>query len=195
MKKSVNIALILLISLFTYNCNKSNQNRERKSKSKVIKEINALKEKIIVFPDSLRVIHKDSIVPIEQSNLYAKESIKIATNIDGNCNACIQQLKKWKELINWSKQKNQLNILFYIQVNDIKQFKEKIYPGIPVKDYPLIIDKNYSFLKQNNMPGETKYHTLLLGKNNKPVLVGNPAYNPKLMKLYKEEINKRLDNQ
>jgi len=193
MKKSVNIAVILLISLFTYNCNKTNQNREKKSK--VIKEINALKGKTIVFPDSLMVIHKDSIVPIEQSNLYAKESIKIATNIDGNCNACIQQLKKWKELINWSKQKNQLNILFYIQVNDIKQFKEKIYPGIPVKDYPLIIDKNYSFLKQNNMPGETKYHTLLLGKNNKPVLVGNPAYNPKLMKLYKEEINKRLDNQ
>ncbi len=193
MKKSVNIAVILLISLFTYNCNKTNQNREKKSK--VIKEINALKGKTIVFPDSLMVIHKDSIVPIEQSNLYAKESIKIATNIDGNCNACIQQLKKWKELINWSKQKNQLNILFYIQVNDIKQFKEKIYPGIPVKDYPLIIDKNYSFLKQNNMPGEIKYHTLLLGKNNKPVLVGNPAYNPKLMKLYKEEINKRLDNQ
>ena len=144
MKKSVNIAVILLISLFTYNCNKTNQNREKKSK--VIKEINALKGKTIVFPDSLMVIHKDSIVPIEQSNLYAKESIKIATNIDGNCNACIQQLKKWKELINWSKQKSQLNILFYIQVNDIKQFKEKIYPGIPVKDYPLIIDKNYSFL-------------------------------------------------
>jgi len=193
MKKSVNIALILLISIFSYNCNKTNQNWEKKSK--VISEISALKKKTIVFPDSLMVMHKDSIIPIEQSNLYAKESLKITANIDGNCNACIQQLKKWKDLINWSKQKKQLNILFYIQVNDIKQFKEKIYPSVPVKDYPLIIDKNYSFLKQNNMPGDIKYHTLLLGKKNKPFLVGNPVYSPKLMKLYKEEINKRLDKQ
>jgi hypothetical protein len=193
MEKTFKIALILLISLFIYNCNNTNQNQERKSK--VINKITALKKKTIILPDSLMVINKDTIIPIEQSNLYAKESIKIVTNIDGNCNACIQQLKKWKELINWAKQQKQLNILSYIQVNDMKQFKEKIYHDVSVKNYPLIIDKNYSFLEQNNMPGDIKYHTLLLGKNNKPVLVGNPAYNTKLMKLYKEEINRRMYKQ
>jgi len=47
---------------------------------------------------------------------------------------------------------------------------------------------------ESKLPSENKvYQTLLLNSNNKIILVGNPIHGDKLVKLYKEEINKRLD--
>jgi len=53
--------------------------------------------------------------------------------------------------------------------------------------------KKKQYLKSNEIPEFGEFNSFLLNKNNRVILVGNPIYNDELMKLYKEEINKRLN--
>ena len=62
-------------------------------------------------------------------------------------------------------------------------------------DYPLFIDQNTSFVKQNPMlPPNQQLHSFLLDKNNRVVLVGSPLHNPTLWALYKRTIKKMIEN-
>jgi hypothetical protein len=68
-----------------------------------------------------------------------------------------------------------------------------VYSKIKVS-YPLFIDTTNAFLKDNNLERSDKIlNTFLVNQKNEVILVGNPMYNKKLMKLYKDEINNRLN--
>ena len=61
--------------------------------------------------------------------------------------------------------------------------------------YPVFYDPEGSFERLNpNLPISALYHTFLLDKNNKVVLVGSPLHNPPLWELYKSTIQKMIDN-
>ena len=58
---------------------------------------------------------------------------------------------------------------------------------------PLYIDFNHNFYNSNKLyKFDYSLHTFLIDNNDKIILVGNPTHNDKLMKLYKDEINKRV---
>ncbi|MCL2502373.1 MAG: hypothetical protein FWE99_04505 [Bacteroidales bacterium] len=62
-------------------------------------------------------------------------------------------------------------------------------------DYPVFIDKDAAFIRQNpKLPKNRRLHSFLLDKNNKVVMVGNPLHNPTLWALYKTTIQKMMDN-
>jgi len=49
-------------------------------------------------------------------------------------------------------------------------------------------DTNGDFKKRNRLPNNRFYHTFLLDKNNKVILIGSPIDNSKLWDLYKKKI-------
>jgi len=62
-------------------------------------------------------------------------------------------------------------------------------------NYPIFVDQNATFVKQNpNLPKNRQLHSFLLDKNNRVVLVGNPLHNPTLWQLYKKTIQQMINN-
>jgi hypothetical protein len=62
-------------------------------------------------------------------------------------------------------------------------------------DYPIFIDPNATFVKQNpKLPKNRQLHSFLLDRNNRVVMVGNPLHNPVLWELYKKTIQRMINN-
>ena len=56
--------------------------------------------------------------------------------------------------------------------------------------HPVFYDLDGSFERLNpHLPQDERFHTFLLDKNNKVVVVGNPVHNEKLKKLYLKALN------
>jgi hypothetical protein len=64
-----------------------------------------------------------------------------------------------------------------------------------VLDFPVFIDEKQAFLKANpHIPADNRFHTFLIDKNGKVVLVGDPVNNPQLWELYKTTITTLIAN-
>lgn len=62
-------------------------------------------------------------------------------------------------------------------------------------DYPILIDEDQAFPAANpHIPTDSRFHTFLLDKNGKVVLVGDPVNNPPLWELYKTTITTLIEN-
>lgn len=55
-------------------------------------------------------------------------------------------------------------------------------------DHPVYLDRNADFVKLNPLPDNSSFHTFLLDKNNKVLVIGNPVLNPTVKDLYIKEI-------
>lgn len=182
------ITIILLIFVFSFaSCNTEVENK-RYFKKLVNKY--RTKEFITIIPDS--VLYKKESISFNQTNLSIKANVKIITYIDGQCHECTNAFNQWKELIKIAQKNRKLNIFFYVKTNNINEFKKYYYPN-KLHNYPIIIVKNNDILKTNNLIKFDDPKTFLLDKDNKVILVGNPIHGSKLMKLYKQEIHKRLN--
>ena len=62
-------------------------------------------------------------------------------------------------------------------------------------DYPVLLDEKGAFPAANSqIPADGRFHTFLLDKNGKVVLVGDPVNNPALWELYKTTITELIKN-
>jgi hypothetical protein len=62
-------------------------------------------------------------------------------------------------------------------------------------DYPILLDDSGLFPIINpHIPTDPRFHTFLLDKNGKVVLVGDPVHNPGLWELYKKTITELIEN-
>jgi hypothetical protein len=62
-------------------------------------------------------------------------------------------------------------------------------------NYPVFIDEWGAFPTANpHIPTDSRFHTFLLDKNGKVVLVGDPVNNPPLWELYKSTITTLIKN-
>ncbi|MBS3777540.1 MAG: hypothetical protein KGY70_20270 [Bacteroidales bacterium] len=180
--------IILLLLVFTFvSCNLK-VNNKRDFKELVNKYRN--KKLITIIPDS--VFYNKEYIAFDQTNLSNNSNLKIITYIDGRCHECIKSFKQWKNLIKIAQKNINFNILFYVKTNNVNEFKKYYYPK-SLHNYPIIIVENNNILKKNNLTDFDDPKTFLLDKNNKIILIGNPLHGDKLMKLYKQEINKRLE--
>ena len=61
--------------------------------------------------------------------------------------------------------------------------------------YPVYIDPNNDFEKSNPfIPKESRYHTMIVDKNNKVVMVGNPLSGDKMYEVFKKIIKNIIGN-
>jgi hypothetical protein len=184
MKTVIKIGTIILLFLGMMSCNKAKRETE--------KRVTKFMGDTITLPEKSNVLYKDSLY---QKNFPFNQDLKlkITTLLWGDCKSCIAKLKKWDTLFNLIQSKQDIEILFYLYTSDFSHFKKRIY-NHNIHQYPLILDKEFEYIDNNGLPFKKKvYQTFLLDSNNRVILVGNPIYNKKLIKLYKKEINKRLD--
>lgn len=168
MKEKYYIAILLVITL--YSCISCN------NESSIEKEIRKLNG------------HKINIPVLQSLNdtpLKTGDDLTILVHIDSEgCTSCKMRLNEWQSIINEIDTISSKNIptIFVIDTitpqlsKDIEQYKElkkQIY-----------VDTNGAFRKQNTCSNDIRFQSFLLNKNNEIIIVGNPAYNAKVRKLY-----------
>jgi hypothetical protein len=189
---------LLLILLLSFQIVINNQciNPQKKNTEEAKRIISKINNKVVYIPDSLRYYklyyQSDSFKFISlYKDLKKVPQYKIITHVNGECGTCIQELNEWAEFIKPFNTK--INFVPVVYTSDILYFKETMIPQLK-SNYSLYLDTKDDFLHNNELHKYKKiFRTLLLDKNNNPILVGNPIYSKNLKKLYKEEINKRLN--
>jgi hypothetical protein len=113
--------------------------------------------------------------------------LKIVVYINGTCEECIFDLKKWKKIILDFGTKN-IEYFFFVKTYNIEQIDE-ILRQIEFS-YPVIIDYNDLFFNINRLRDDRMYYSFLLNRNNMILIKGNPILNFQVKKLYLDEIKK-----
>ena len=185
--KENNLALILLISIIIGICFACDSPK-KETKNKVSEYMGDT----LYLPTKTEILYKDSLYH-KNTPINNQAKLRISTLLWGDCHSCIADLKKWEEFYQFVENKKEVEIMFYLYTSDLKFFRKSLYKK-EIHKYPLILDIDLKYIDRNKLPFKQKiYQTFLLDSNNKVILVGNPIYSDKLMKLYKEEINKRLN--
>lgn len=108
------------------------------------------------------------------------------------CTPCaIDHLRFWNKHVKDAKYKK-LKITFKFIVAPKEREKEDVYMTLAESDLlcPIYVDTAYTFLKNNPMiPKDKMYHSFLLGKDNKVLLVGSPIDNERVKEIYERIIN------
>lgn len=164
----------LLFSLLLLGCNK-------KSISDILKQMEnstvqmSLDKMICVTPDA--VVRKT----------YGTNDLKMVVFADTtDCSLCyIDHLKQWNDML--SLETNYPNLSFFFVVEARKNEGELLTDLLRNSGllHTAYIDTAHVFLRENphlNVP--SAFHTFLLDKNNRIVMVGNPLTNPNIEKLF-----------
>lgn len=184
--KNVNkylIASLVLILLF------SCQNKKSKEIESVLKEMQG---KVIDFPSTLRSVYmdKDTLCPA----IFEKEN-KIVVYVDSmGCSECNMKIQEWIDIFKCTR--DSLPNLSIIYIVSPKKGQSQKITSIFRKyeiDYPFFIDSLNQFGNLNKMPKERKYHTFLIDRHNRIVLVGSPIRSDKIWQLYKDYVRKQID--
>jgi hypothetical protein len=160
--------------------------KEDKRKTEAQKIISEWAGKEIHLPADARCfyMYKDTVCPESAPKPY-----RILAYIDSTgCSSCKLKLFTWQQIIEEadSIMPDQVDFQFYFQP---KNLKELIFTlkrdGF---EYPVHIDTSGSINQLNRFPDKAEYQCFLLDSNNKVLMVGNPAWNPKIWELYKTQI-------
>lgn len=177
--------LILLILIASLSCSK------QKSDTELLQIVKEWYGKEIKFPDRpvFTLYGKDTVdYSIPQS------TYKVLVYVDSTgCVDCKLQLQKWQELIEYTNSisNGEIPFLFFFYPKDYKElcqiFKRDLF------DMPVYIDFKGELNKLNNFPLLPQFHILLLDKDNKVVVIGNPVHSTDIRSLYIKKISETYD--
>lgn len=145
--------------------------------------------KTIIFPSNLKFISQGQEIP---SLLDGNWDYAIVSYTDSTgCTSCKLQLDRWKDLIDRSDSIFGRNIIFLFVIHPLER-EDLLRMLREYKfDYPICIDEDNLFDRQNDLPDDDLFRTFLLNKKRKVVAIGNPVYNPKIRDLYGDVIQNR----
>lgn len=171
------LPLVLLFCLLS--CKKD-------GKRELSEQINHWMGRQIEYPNDMVFVKfaKDTVAfPFEKSDY------KVLVYVDSTgCTSCKLQLQKWKNLMAQTDSliDKQVSYLFVFQTKDPKELHNLL-----IKDdlnYPIVVDSTDSFNRINNLPENSIFHTMLLDKENKVLVIGNPIHNPSVKDLYLQRL-------
>lgn len=182
----MNIKHKLLLLLFAVTISSVCSCEAGKKRKEIEKTINEWTGKEIMFPENIifKSFDKDTVY----NSVFEKE-YKVFLYVDSvGCLSCNTQLHLWKKVI------EEFNTTApdktgFIFVFEFKKLSDALYL-VHDEDfkYPVIVDMESRFNKLNNFPVQREFQCFLLDKNNKVLLVGNPAGNETVLNLYKQQI-------
>ena len=183
-KTGINILVLVVIATILSTCHKD------KRKSDALKIINQLTGKEIMFPHNLSCtsMGKDTTC----INLY-NDNYKILLYVDSlGCTNCkLQQLAEWKKIMQESDTlfSKKLEFVFFLQSNKIDEIELQFSLVEIGFSHPVFIDQRNEIGKLNEFPSNPDYQCYLLDKNNRVLLIGNPALVSRIWQLYKRVIH------
>ena len=145
--------------------------------------------KEILYPDSLEVYN-----PFEN---YKEENVlvpqlKIITSVNASCATCVSYINDWhsfsEELIS-----KDISIpivpIFYSDDDFQLLFYSCEESRIPTFNFPFYLDYKDEFSNLNTFVTENdSFKTMLIGKDNKILLIGSPLESEKIKELYLQQI-------
>ncbi|MDR2410160.1 MAG: DUF1573 domain-containing protein [Bacteroidales bacterium] len=157
---------------------------------KKVSEANRIVEewvgKTIQFPTikSFSIGTEDS--PLLLSGISKDYKILLYVDSTG-CTSCrlgLETLGRWETYIKefWEK----IDFLFYFRPKNKGELLSILKNA--QFSHPVYIDEQGELNKLNKLPANQTFQCFLLDKDNKVILIGNPANNPKIWELYKEVI-------
>lgn len=166
--------LLCVVSLFV-SCQETDKER-------LARLVNEWMGKEIVFPEHsvFTVQGKDTV-----DFSFQEAEYKVVTYIDSvGCTSCKLQLPRWKELIKEVEEQTGKHVpfLFYFHPKDLRHLR--FLTRQDAFTYPVCLDEKDEFNSLNKFPSDMTFHTFLLNKENKVVLIGNPIQHPKVKELY-----------
>jgi len=177
-----NYLLLIYCAILCSMCQENTSQLEKRLFKEYTKK---MENKVIILPENLQQLSgfKDTICP----DLLDRE-YKIVVYVDSlNCTVCQLRLSEWRELIQETeKKKMNVSFLFYVYA---KNYKELSYEMVSSNfTYPVYIDKENDLVKLNKLSTEILYRSLLVDKNNRVLLVGNPTVKSNIWHRYKAKI-------
>jgi hypothetical protein len=179
MKVSRYINFLLLMCLLLFGCS---QIKNDEADSVVLKWMG----KKINLIDTLPVYD-----PISNSfTKYRKPAgpDKLIVYIDGTCFTCAEDFVMWGDMVR-AFDKSNVDFLFYLNVVDLETMKPYFHKWRFT--HPVVIDKTNSFYVGNKISPIKLYQAMVLDKENKVILFGNPVYSEKLKDLYISHLKKQ----
>lgn len=156
-------------------------------KSDFEKAYDSLNNSKIVIPSNMSVTceGKDTII----NNIWKSEFKLVVYKDSMSCTPCfIETLPQWENILNKYDSKK-LSILFILSPTKTKENDLRLLLQFSDFKYPVILDFEKSFRSANlQIPENKLFHTFLLDKNNKVVLVGDPLNNIEINNLFKKRL-------
>lgn len=176
------IASLLLLFLF-FSCEESNKDRI----TRLVKEWDG---KEIAFPENMIFTRLGSDTLDYQ---MPESDYTVVSYIDSvGCTSCKLQFHRWRAMMYEmdSLSNRPIPFLFIFHPKNKRDLSELSYLMKRDKfDYPVWIDVEDRFNKQNGLPTENILHAFLIDKQNKVVAIGDPFQNPKIKDLYLSILN------
>ncbi|TAL68748.1 MAG: hypothetical protein EPN88_06975 [Bacteroidetes bacterium] len=177
--------IVILITFLLFGCRLNSDNQKKKEIEKVVETWHG---KQIIFPDSIFILEKEILYPVEVNPLNSGK-LKLLTLVSGDCMSCIENLNKWSHFLDSLRSFSDIKLVVIIITSDLDRFIKDFYPLIN-DDFTLYIDVAFNFLITYQMPEDLTLRTFLLDKTNKVLLIGNPIYRNEIKRLY---INKIIE--
>lgn len=158
------------------------------------KQIEQLFSTEIILPDTSSLFNKalDSI----NLNIPAKMVVYFDAETCASC--ALSRIWEWDEVSHITQASNgkyQTLFIFTPKQKDLSTVK-RVFQGMHMENKLVYIDDRQDFITNNpTIPEDAMFHTFLLDRKNKIVLVGNPVHNEKLWELYKNTIDQLIKNE
>jgi len=176
-KKSL---VVLIVSFVCLSC----QNKQTKEIETIITEMQG---KVIKFPKSLKST-------TTENNLLLNDKYKMVVYFDTTgCNECKMRFRDWIDIIEYTHDSLPNLSLIFIVSPKKGDSKEVVFLINKYKvKYPFFIDSLNQFEVLNKLPKEHRFHTFLINRQNKIVLIGSPIGNDKMWNLHKDYVRNRI---
>ena len=183
------IYVFVLVGLVVFCLSSCKKNKQKDDTVQTVKEWTGKKVK---FPKKLfcTSMGKDTACVDVYNDNY-----KILLYVDSlGCTSCRLKLYEWKKIMQESDtafiRKPEFVFIFQPKKNGEEELLQSIFRQNGFH-HPVFIDKDNVIAEINKFPSNPEYQCFLLDKNNKVLLVGNPALVPGIWILYKKIISER----
>nr|WP_195458329.1 hypothetical protein [Alistipes sp. D31t1_170403_E11] len=174
--------IIILIWIFFVGC----------SQRQVRKELELLNMTAIYIPSNMEIVQNGQLSDSLPKKIVNDIKLVIYNTSDG-CTPCrVSHLYDFEKLFKIDSQKRFAPIIIFAPESDkyhevITLLEQQSF------EFPVYIDKLNELRKKNTqIPSDTRFHTFLLDKKNKVVLVGNPIYSDAMWSLFKSTLDNML---
>ena len=162
-----------------------------KRKEEITQLVSAWQGKEIRFPQEMvfTLFTTDTVAYRMPQSVH-----KVLVFVDSvGCTSCKLQLQRWKELIQYTDSVTQGTVpfLFFFQSKNRREIRYLLKRDN--FDRPVCLDESDALNRLNRFPSDSRFHTFLLDKENRVVLVGNPIHSLSVKELYLTEmVNKPI---
>ena len=138
----------------------------------------------VIIPNDL-VYTKYGTDTVEYSQAYTDYKILVYVDTVG-CTSCQLQLERWLDWVDCLKNKSSYSVSYLFDF--YPKNTEELVDLLRFYDFsvPVCIDETDRLNQLNKFPAGGKFHTFLLDRDNKVVLVGSPVNNENIAELYRD---------